>query len=365
MTRWQNLLQKSITTPEQLAEHFKVDTEALRSVTKAYPMRINPYYFKLIGKAADPIWRQAVPSGKELHDSVCYADPLEEENQSPVPNLVHRYPDRALFLVCSECAMYCRFCTRKRKVGGESMLVNRDTIERGLDYLSEHVEIRDVIVSGGDPLLLADEKLDWILTRLRAIPHIEIIRIGSRIPVVLPQRITMGLIRVLRKHQPIYLNTHFNHPDEITETSAKACTRLADAGIPLGNQTVLLRGVNDDPTVMKRLMQRLLSIRVRPYYIYQADMVQGTDHFRTSVEEGIEIIRALRGHTSGLGVPAYVIDAPGGGGKIPILPDYLQSLGTEVVLKNYLGETYTYVNVQQQLPAEEPLQRVNASTTAV
>jgi lysine 2,3-aminomutase len=365
METWQKLLQASITKPGDLTRRYGIDPQPLEEVAAQYPMRVNPYYLGLIKEVDDPIWRQAVPSEQEVHDSVCYADPLEEENQSPVPNLVHRYPDRALFLVCSECAMYCRFCTRKRKVGGESMLVNRDTIESGLDYLSEHVEIRDVIVSGGDPLLLSDEKLDWILTRLRAIPHIEIIRIGSRIPVVLPQRITMGLIRVLRKHQPIYLNTHFNHPDEITETSAKACTRLADAGIPLGNQTVLLRGVNDDPTVMKRLMQRLLTIRVRPYYIYQADMVQGTDHFRTSVEEGIEIIRALRGHTSGLGVPAYVIDAPGGGGKIPILPDYLQSLGTEVVLKNYLGETYTYVNVLQQLPAEEPLQRVNASTTAV
>ena len=363
METWQRLLQASITKPGDLTRRYGIDPQPLEEVAAQYPMRVNPYYLGLIKEVDDPIWRQAVPSEQEVHDSVCYADPLEEENQSPVPNLVHRYPDRALFLVCSECAMYCRFCTRKRKVGGESMLVNRDTIERGLDYLSEHVEIRDVIVSGGDPLLLSDEKLDWILTELRAIPHIEIIRIGSRIPVVLPQRITMGLIRVLRKHQPIYLNTHFNHPDEITETSAKACARLADAGIPLGNQTVLLRGVNDDPTVMKRLMQRLLTIRVRPYYIYQADMVQGTDHFRTSVEEGIEIIRALRGHTSGLGVPAYVIDAPGGGGKIPILPDYLQSLGTEVVLKNYLGETFTYVNVQQQLPKEEPLQVANASKT--
>ena len=352
METWQKLLQASITKPGDLTRKYGIDPRPLEEVTEQYPMRVNPYYLSLIKDVDDPIWRQAVPSEKELHASVCHIDPLEEENQSPVPNLVHRYPDRALFLVCSECAMYCRFCTRKRKVGGESMLVNRDTIERGLDYLRAHPEIRDVIVSGGDPLLLADEKLDWILSELRAIPHIEIIRIGSRIPVVLPQRITMGLIRVLRKYQPIYLNTHFNHPDEITETSAKACARLADAGIPLGNQTVLMRGINDDPAVMKRLMQKLLAIRVRPYYIYQADMVQGTDHFRTSVEEGIEIIRALRGHTSGLGVPAYVIDAPGGGGKIPILPDYLQSLGEEVVLKNYLGDTFRYANVKQEAPAE-------------
>jgi len=360
METWQKLLQASITSPGDLTRKYGIDPEPLEQVAEQYPMRVNPYYLSLIKSVDDPIWRQAVPSEKELYASVCHIDPLDEENQSPVPNLVHRYPDRALFLVCSECAMYCRFCTRKRKVGGENMQVNRETIERGIDYLREHTEIRDVIVSGGDPLLLSDEKLDWILGELRAIPHIEIIRIGSRIPVVLPQRITMGLIRVLRKYQPIYLNTHFNHPDEITATSAKACARLADAGIPLGNQTVLMRGINDDPVIMKRLMQKLLAIRVRPYYIYQADMVQGTDHFRTSVEEGIEIIRALRGHTSGLGVPAYVIDAPGGGGKIPILPDYLQSVGDVVVLKNYLGDTYSYTNAPQQMPEVEPLRLANA-----
>jgi lysine 2,3-aminomutase len=250
--------------------------------------------------------------------------------------------------------MYCRFCTRKRKVGGEHMAITGETITRGIDYIRTHPEIRDVILSGGDPLLLGDEKLDGILTALRAIPHVEIIRIGSRIPVVLPQRITLGLIRVLRKHHPLYLNTHFNHPDEITETAAKACARLADAGIPLGNQTVLLRGVNDDPAVMKRLMQKLLAIRVRPYYLYQADLVQGTDHFRTTVAEGLEIVRALRGHTSGLGVPAFVIDAPGGGGKIPLLPDYLQEMGEEEVrLKNYRGDLYSYRNAAPKAPAEE------------
>lgn len=360
METWQKILQGSITRPGDLTRKYGIDPSSLEKVTAQYPMRVNPYYLSLIKHVDDPIWRQAVPSSLELRKSVCPADPLEEENQSPVPNLVHRYPDRALFLVCSECAMYCRFCTRKRKVGGASMQVNRETIEGGLDYLRRHAEIRDVIISGGDPLLLVDEKLDWILRELRAIPHIEILRIGSRVPVVLPQRVTMGLIRVLRKYHPIYLNTHFNHPDEITETAAKACIRLADAGIPLGNQTVLLRGVNDDPVVMKRLMQKLLAIRIRPYYLYQADMVQGTDHFRTSVEEGIEIIRALRGHTSGLGVPAYVIDAPGGGGKIPLLPDYLQGLGEEVVLKNYRGDIYRYANVSPALPAAPPLRVVNA-----
>ncbi|PLX74899.1 MAG: lysine 2,3-aminomutase [Desulfuromonas sp.] len=364
METWQKMLQRSITKPADLTRKYGIDPQPLEKVAELYPMRVNPYYLSLIRSVDDPIWRQAVPSVNELTDSVCPADPLDEENQSPVTNLVHRYPDRALFLVCAQCAMYCRFCTRKRKVGGEQMQVNRETIEQGLDYLRGHSEIRDVIVSGGDPLLLTDEKIDWILGELRSIRHIEIIRIGSRIPVVLPQRITPGLIRVLRKYQPLYLNTHFNHPDEITTSSAKACTRLADAGIPLGNQTVLLRGVNDDPEVMKRLMQRLLTIRVRPYYLYQADMVQGTDHFRTSVEEGIEIIRALRGHTSGLGVPAYVIDAPGGGGKIPVLPDYLQSLGDEVVLKNYRGDTYRYVNVNQQQPEQEPLRVVNCKVSS-
>ena len=353
METWQKLLQESLTRPGDLTRRFGVDPHPLEEVAARYPMRVNPYYLGLIKAVGDPIWKQAVPAEEELRDAVCPADPLEEENQSPVPNLVHRYPDRVLFLVCSECAMYCRFCTRKRKVGGDDMQIDRASIERGLAYIREHGEIRDVILSGGDPLLLSDERLEWILKELRAIPHVEIIRIGSRVPVVLPQRITGALVRLLRRFHPLYLNTHFNHPDEITEVAAKACARLADAGIPLGNQTVLLRGVNDDPAVMKHLMRKLLAIRVKPYYLYQADMVQGTDHFRTSVEEGLEIIRALRGHTSGLGVPAYVIDAPGGGGKIPLLPDYLQSLGDEVVLKNYRGETYHYANPAPMLPEEK------------
>jgi lysine 2,3-aminomutase len=352
METWQKILRASIVRPGDLTRRFGIDHRPLEAVAERYPMRVNPYYLGLIREVGDPIWRQAVPSAEELQDKVCCDDPLDEENQSPVPNLVHRYPDRALFLVCAECAMYCRFCTRKRKVGGENMLINRQTIEAGLDYIRSQPQIRDVILSGGDPLLLSDENLDWILKALRAIPTVEIIRIGTRVPVVLPQRITPTLVKVLRRYHPLYLNTHFNHPDEITDTAAKACSRLADAGIPLGNQTVLLRGVNDDAAIMKRLMQKLLAIRVRPYYIYQADMVQGTDHFRTTVEEGLEIIRALRGHTTGMAVPAYVIDAPGGGGKIPLLPDYLQSIGEEVVLRNYQGEEYSYRNAQPK-PAEE------------
>jgi len=356
METWQKMLKASLTRPAEIAAAFGIDPAPLEQVAERYPMRINPYYLRLIRQVGDPIWRQAVPSIEELQASSCCEDPLDEENQSPVPNLVHRYPDRALFLVSSTCAMYCRFCTRKRKVGCAEMAITAETIAAGIEYIREHEEIRDVILSGGDPLLLSDEKLESILKGLRSIPHLEIIRIGTRVPVVLPHRITLNLVKMLRKYHPLYINTHFNHPDEITDVAARACGRLADAGIPLGNQTVLLRGVNDDPAVMKRLMQKLLAIRVRPYYIYQADMVEGTDHFRTSVEEGLEIIRALRGHTTGMAVPAYVIDAPGGGGKIPLLPDYLQSLGDQVVLKNYLGETYRYQNVrskpdEQQTPA--------------
>ncbi|MFO7576314.1 MAG: KamA family radical SAM protein [Pelovirga sp.] len=359
METWQKQLQSSITDPAKLTRAFGIDPRPLTEVAQRYPMRVPAYYLDLIKYAGDPIWKQAVPDELECQDQVCIYDPLEEENQSPVPNLVHRYPDRVLFLVCSECAMYCRFCTRKRKVGGADMQITTETINAGIDYIKRHDEIRDVIVSGGDPLLLSDEKLDDLLGRIRAIPHVEIIRIGSRVPVVLPMRITSGLIRVLRKYHPLYLNTHFNHPDEITPQSAKACERLANAGIPLGNQTVLLRGVNDDPQIMTTLMQKLLSIRVRPYYIYQADLVQGTDHFRTRVEEGLEIIRALRGHTSGLAVPAFVIDAPGGGGKIPLLPDYLQSLGADVVLKNYQGKEFHYANASPPPFVEQPAVAVN------
>ena len=355
MKTWQKHLQASITSPGELTHRFGVDSHPLEEVAERYPMRVTPYYLGLIKHEGDPIWKQAIPDTREVQDDVCLVDPLEEENQSPVPNLVHRYPDRVLFLVSSECAMYCRFCTRKRKVGGDDMHITTDSISDGINYISRHPEIRDVIVSGGDPLLLSDNKLDSILGRLRAIPHVEIIRIGTRVPVVLPMRITKKLVKVLKKYHPLFINTHFNHPDEITEQSTKACARLADAGIPLGNQTVLMRGINDDPLVMKRLMQKLLTIRIRPYYIYQADLVQGTDHFRTSVEEGLEVIRALRGYTSGMAVPAFVIDAPGGGGKIPLLPEYLQSLGNDVILKNYLGETYRYQNAVPKGQCQEEL----------
>lgn len=360
METWQKMLQESVTSPSGLTRRYGIDPRPLEEVAQRYPMRVTPYYLGLIRSVGDPIWRQAVPSTEELDGGRCCADPLDEENQSPVPNLVHRYPDRVLFMVSSECAMYCRFCTRKRKVGKEQMQITRETIAAGMAYIRRHPEIRDVILSGGDPLLLDNERLDAILKELRAIPTVEIIRIGTRIPVVLPQRITPALVRILHRYHPLYLNTHFNHPDEITPSSSKAIARLADAGIPLGNQTVLLRGVNDDPQTMRRLMQKLLMIRVKPYYLYQADLVLGTEHFRTTVEEGLEIIRALRGHTSGLAVPAYVIDAPGGGGKIPLLPEYLQSLGSDVILKNYQGMEYSYPNAQIREEQDEQF-AVNAS----
>jgi lysine 2,3-aminomutase len=341
MEEWQRLVKETITNPESLADILAVDVEELKKIHKEFPFRVNPYYLSLIEEKGDPIWKQVIPNIREIL-SDGFDDPLSEEEQSPLPNLVHRYPDRVLFYVNYMCSVYCRFCTRKRKVGDPTS-VSDNAIEMALDYIRQHTEVRDVIVSGGDPLMLSDKKIEFILRELRAIEHVEIIRIGSRAPVTLPQRITPELCDILKRYHPLYLNTHFNHPREITPESKKACEMLADAGIPLGNQTVLLRGVNDDAAVMKKLMQKLLTIRVRPYYIYQADLVKGTEHFRTSVQKGLEIIAALRGHTSGLAVPHYVIDAPGGGGKIAIIPDPIISFDeNEIVLKNYEGKVYKY-----------------------
>jgi lysine 2,3-aminomutase len=353
MQTWQRLLKKSLTTAEDVADVFGLDLDSIRKVASRFRIRINPYYLSLIKAKGDPLYRQMVPDPLELAEDGCGAqDPLGEDGDSPVPGIVHRYPDRVLFLVSHECASYCRFCTRKRMVG-EIAKMPPDFVEKGLGYIREHTEIRDVVVSGGDPLLLSDERLDYILGALRAIPHVEIIRIGTRVPCVLPQRVTAALVRMLKKHHPLYMNVHFNHPDEITPVSAKALKRLADAGIPLGNQTVLLKGVNDDPLVMRRLMQKLVGCRVRPYYIYQADAVAGTAHLRTRVEKGLEIIRdGLRGWTSGLAVPHFVIDSPNGGGKVPVLPAYVESLtDQEVVLRNYEGKRHVYHQVQTPAPA--------------
>ena len=307
-------------------------------------MRINPYFLQLIKKQGDPIWRQSVPDVLELADKIGMEDPLNEENLSPVPNLVHKYPDRALFLVSNQCAVYCRFCTRKRKVGTPGMHISADTINAGISYLRNTHSIKDVLLSGGDPLLLDDDKLDYILACLRKIPHIAIIRIGSRVPCTLPMRVTKKLASMLKRYHPLYLNIQFNHPDEITPESAAACTRLADAGIPLGSQTVLLRGVNDSPEIIKLLMYKLLQVRVKPYYLFQADLTKGTDHFRTPIDTGLEIMRSLIGHVSGMAVPTFAVDAPGGGGKIPLLPNYVQQTGEKMIFQNYCGATYSYEN---------------------
>ena len=341
MEEWKRLVRDTVDTPEKLAAALDVDLEKMRKIHEEFPIRINPYYLSLIEEVGDPIWKQVVPDTKELIVTGV-EDPLHEEEDSEVANVTHRYPDRVLFYVNYMCPIYCRFCTRKRKVGDPDSIPD-DNTERGLQYLREHPEVRDVIISGGDPLMLTDRKIDYIVGGLRAINHIEIIRIGSRVPVTLPQRITPELCAILKKHHPFYINTHFNHPREITPETTEACGMLADAGIPLGNQAVLLKGVNDAPDVMVELMKKLLAIRVKPYYIYQADLVVGTDHFRTSIKKGLEIIAALRGHISGLGVPHYVVDAPGGGGKIALLPDPVVSFDDdEIRLKNYEGGVYSY-----------------------
>lgn len=350
---WKQILSKSVHTPEKLVEIFNLNKETLEKVCEKYPALINPYYLSLIEKAdySDPIFKQAIPSLEELTDEIGLEDPLFEEpehqTRKGVPSLVtHRYPDRVLFRVSNQCAMYCRFCTRKRKVGDLNKQPTQIEIELAISYIKEHPEVRDVILSGGDPLMLSDRVLEKIISGVYDIlkdRENSIIRIGTRIPCVLPHRITPKLAKMLSKYHPLFINTHFNHPNEITEESKKACATLANAGIPLGCQTVLLKGVNDDPKVMKELMQKLISIRVRPYYIYQADEVKGTNHFRTKVSKGLEIYKALRGHTSGLCVPTFVIDAPGGGGKIPLLPEYLQSIDNDkVVLKNYEDKTFEY-----------------------
>ncbi len=341
---WKKIVKNSISSTKDI-KYLLSETESneINEVISTYPMRINQYYFSLIKYKGDPIWKQCIPSIEELDDVEGLEDPLHEEKDSPVPGLTHRYPDRVLLLISSECAMYCRFCTRKRKVGTEKMVISKSQILKGIQYIKEHTEIRDVILSGGDPLLLCDELLNEILGRLRSIPHLEIIRIGTRVPCTLPQRITKNLCNILKKYHPLYINTHFNHPDEVTNESKKACSLLADAGIPLGNQSVLLKGVNDQPEVLKELYQKLLKMRVKPYYLFQADYVKGSNHFRTPIKAGLDIIKGLRGHTSGLAVPHYVIDTPGGGGKIAIIPKCIVELTNEhILLENYESKVFEY-----------------------
>lgn len=323
------------------------EREQIKKTIEKFPLCITPYYLSLIDTKDyknDPIFRQAFPSPAELViENYELADPLSEEKDSPCACITHRYPDRVLFLVSNTCAMYCRHCTRKRKVGDVDSIPGRDEIREGIEYIRKTPRIRDVLLSGGDPFMLPDDYLDWILSELRAIPHVEVIRIGTRVPVVLPYRVTDNLVAVLKKHHPLWVNTQFNHPREMTDSARAALAKLADAGIPLGNQSVLLAGINDCPRIMKVLVHELVKNRVRPYYLYQCDLSEGISHFRTPVSKGIEIMENLVGHTSGFAVPRYVIDAPGGGGKIPIFPNYLLTWSVhKVVLRNYEGMICTY-----------------------
>ncbi|MGB3006213.1 MAG: lysine 2,3-aminomutase [Chitinophagaceae bacterium] len=346
---WKWQVKHRIETLEQLKKITPLTIDEELGVKKSLEnlrMAITPYYLTLIDpeNPDDPIRKQAIPTGYETHISAAdLVDPLHEDVDSPVPGLTHRYPDRVLFLITDMCSMYCRHCTRRRFAGQKDYNSSSDHIQGAIDYIARTPQVRDVLLSGGDALMVSDHQLESIIKRLREIPHVEIIRIGSRVPVVCPQRITPALVNMLKKYHPIWLNTHFNHSNEITPESIAACTLLADAGIPLGNQSVLLRGVNDCVHIMKRLVHALVKIRVRPYYIYQCDLSMGLEHFRTPVSKGIEIIEGLRGHTSGYAVPTFVVDAPGGGGKIPVMPDYLISQSPDkVLLRNFEGVITTY-----------------------
>ncbi|MGQ9645037.1 MAG: KamA family radical SAM protein [Thermodesulfobacteriota bacterium] len=347
MEQWQKSLGGCLDSLEVLAERFGIDPKPLKPVAERYPMRISPYYLNLIKEAGDPIWRQCVPDPHELEDPFP-TDSYNEAELSPVPGLIHRYPDRVVLLVSSSCPTFCRFCMRRSWIRNRSGIDLTESIDQGIEYIKKRNGLRDVILSGGDPLLLSDEALESILIRLRRITHVEIIRIGSRAPVTLPNRVTSRLCRMLRRYHPLYLITHFNHPSEITPLSSKACLRLVDAGIPVGNQSVLLKGVNDDPSIMKELMQKLLIIRVRPYYIHHMDRVEGTSHFWTSVEQGKRIMASLRGHTSGLATPYYVIDLPKGKGKVPILPDDVKRNEKILYLRNYRGEIIEYQDIEER-----------------
>jgi lysine 2,3-aminomutase len=344
---WQQ--RERITTLAQLERVIRVTPEEKRAAQETeaeFHMGITPYYAALMDPddPADPIRLQSVPTMGEMQIAPAdLEDPLAEERDMPVPGVTHRYPDRVLFYTTHNCPVYCRHCTRKRKVADPTSAAAKKQIEDGLAYIAAHPEIRDVVVSGGDPLSLSDERLDYILGRLRAIPHIEIFRLGTRNLVTLPQRVTDDFVYMLRRHHPVYVNTHFNHPKECTAEAFEAARKLADAGCVIGNQMVLLKGVNDDPKTVLELNHKLLLMRIRPYYIYQCDLAKGISHFRTPVETGIRIIEALRGHTSGLAVPQFVVDAPNGGGKIPVNPDYVvKHEGKTWTFRNYAGKTYTY-----------------------
>ncbi|MCI0498159.1 MAG: KamA family radical SAM protein [Planctomycetales bacterium] len=344
--RWQ--IRNRIRSLDQLAQYVPSLSarHELQKVIEKYPMAITPYYASVIQRAdmSDPVFRMSVPNIQEVFDPPCLTDdPLEEHQDMPVPGLVHRYRDRALLIATTMCSMYCRHCTRKRIAGTRETAISARRMRQVQEYLFNHPEITDVIISGGDPLTMSDSAIEAMLSTLRSVPSVQVIRIGTRVPVVLPMRITDELVNMLKKYHPLWINTHFNHPQELTEEARAACAKLADAGIPLGNQTVLLRGVNDDPQVIERLCRGLIRTRVRPYYIYQCDLVRGVEHFRTSVRKGIEIMEYLRGRVSGIAIPTFVVDAPHGGGKIPVLPTYVVSMSpTHTVLRNYEGLLVSY-----------------------
>lgn len=335
-----------------MVEKMMILTDDERSAvikrTGNLPIAITPYYFSLLSpdNPNQPLRKTHIPVGSEFIKTPGEdADPLGEDHDTAAPGLVHRYPDRVLFLTTGFCSTYCRYCTRSRMVGETNGEYSFSTSnwEKAAQYIESHPQIRDCLLSGGDPLSIGDDKLDWLLSRLRSIKHLEFIRIGTKIPVVMPQRITKALCKILKKYHPLWMSIHFTHPDELTPETVEACNRLADAGIPLGSQSVLLKNINDDAVVLKRLFQGLLKIRVKPYYLYQCDPVSGSSHFRTPVEKGLEIIRQLRGHTTGYAVPQFVVDAPGGGGKIPVLPDYIIGRdGDDLLLTNFEGGTYRY-----------------------
>ena len=354
---WHWQVSNRIRTIEKLERIVKLsdsEKEGILAHQGPLPFAITPYYASLLDgiDANQPIRKTVIMTkDEELLSPGEAEDPLNEEGDSPVKGLVHRYPDRVLFLATGFCSVYCRYCTRSRMVGNVGGEYKHDMKqwENAIEYIKDHSEVRDVLISGGDPLTLADDKIEWLLSRLRKIPHVEFIRMGTKVPVVLPQRVTPALTKILKKYHPLWMSVHFTHPDELTPEVQEACSRLADAGIPLGSQTVLLKGVNDFVDVLKPLYQGLLKIRVKPYYLYQCDPVQGTSHFRTPISKGLEMIQGLRGHTSGYAVPQYIVDAPGGGGKIPLLPEYYQGReGNYVLLKNYEGEIFKYYDEVQE-----------------
>lgn len=350
---WHWQMRNRIRTGEEASRLFDLTPEeqdAIARRTGALPLALTPYYSALVNwqDPHDPLRKTLVPTLAEFDRAPDELDdPLGEQNRSPVPGIVHSYPDKVLFLVADHCATYCRFCTRSRRVGTTEKPPGQHHWEAGLDYIRQHAEVRDVLLSGGDPLVLADQRLEWLLSRLRAIPHVEFLRIGTKIPAVMPQRITRDLVRMLRRYHPLFFSLHFTHPRELTEESQRACERLADAGIPLGSQTVLLKGVNDNLDCIRSLMHGLLKARVRPYYLHQCDAVSGSSHFRTTIATGTAIIRGLHGHTSGYAVPTYMLDAPGGGGKVPLTPDYTsRTPDGHIHVRNHSGHAYHYRDSQ-------------------